>query len=232
MFVRLAKHPERAQAIVESALFVPLMCTAMFAVLWFSKFGVMQERAQFAMRYGMQVSNTQSYQIEQMYYALANGAAATPMPYSSAAPCSSAVTTDSTNAINQRQPLPAGAPTAQPYWTVPNPSVSCSQLFKITSGGGQDPWTMQYQMIATDSISATVSVTNALQKLFGTTKTVSASTVSYQPMSLQYILACATLNQFETPIASLLGPNLNDKGPFWNGYVEPGYDPKKACQTY
>ncbi len=232
MFVEFARHRERAQALVESALFVPLFCIALFAVLWFSKFGVMQERAQFAMRYGTQVSNTQSYQVEQMYYALANGAAATPMPYSSAAPCSSAVTTDSTNAINRRQPLPAGAPTAQPYWTVPNPNVSCSQLFKITSGGGADPWTMQYQTIATDSISATISVTNALQKLFGATKTVSAATVFYQPISLGYILACAKLDQFETPLEGLLAPNLNDKGPFWNGYVEPEYDPKKACQAY
>jgi hypothetical protein len=68
-------HLQRAQALVETAFFLPVLLLAMMAIIYFSQYGVLQSRAVEAVRYASLVTNPSSlagqnpapYSIEAMY---------------------------------------------------------------------------------------------------------------------------------------------------------------------
>ena len=46
------KHLSRGQTIIEFVVAMPIVLLALFAIVYFSKFGVVNERAELALRYG------------------------------------------------------------------------------------------------------------------------------------------------------------------------------------
>jgi len=53
---RRSRHGERGQTFVEAVVFFPLLIAMMFALIFFSRLGVLSERSQSAVRYGNMVS--------------------------------------------------------------------------------------------------------------------------------------------------------------------------------
>jgi hypothetical protein len=62
MIARL-RRDESGQALIESILFMPILLLALFGLLFFARYGVLDERAQMAVRYGGNVA----YQKGQLY---------------------------------------------------------------------------------------------------------------------------------------------------------------------
>jgi hypothetical protein len=65
---RAALRRQRGQAIVETAIFLPILLTAMFALIFFSRLGVLSERGESAVRYGQLVTfRNGSYTVGAVY---------------------------------------------------------------------------------------------------------------------------------------------------------------------
>ncbi len=159
----------RGQALVETALFLPLMLTALFAIIYFGRYGVLGERAQSAIRYGSMISYAQGgvYSAANIYDAMSNGSQA-PLP------CTSNVASDTAAALTQA--VPNTGPTAQPYW---QPDGAPSQASCTISGvgfGGPDYMAFHYFTVTRQSLTAGVSVPTILQGLLGSTGIVQAQT--------------------------------------------------------
>src|ERR1700726_808472 len=58
-------HVQRGQAIVETAIFIPLFLVLLYAVLYFGQVGVKQVRVQTAIRYGINTLPASTFKIEQ-----------------------------------------------------------------------------------------------------------------------------------------------------------------------
>ncbi|TAM56263.1 hypothetical protein EPN52_14190 [bacterium] len=159
----------RGQALVETALFLPLMLLALFSIVYFGRYGVLDERAQSAIRYGSMISYTQGgvYSAANIYAAMQYGPQG-PLP------CASNVANDTAAALTQA--LPNTGPTAQPYW---RPDGAAAQANCAISGlgfGGPDYMAFHYFTVTRQSLTAGVSVPTVLQSLLGTTGMVRAQT--------------------------------------------------------
>jgi TadE-like protein len=113
----------RGQAIVETAIFLPLALLTLWAVIWASQYAVMNERVQSAVRYSGLVSNQLNPYTQYSFYALYNSlgvySSNSPLP---AATCNAPTTDALTNSGSY--PGPASAP----FWlaTPSAPTVQCS----------------------------------------------------------------------------------------------------------
>jgi TadE-like protein len=115
----------RGQAIVETAIFLPLALLTLWAVIWASQYAVMSERVQSAVRYSGLVSNQLNPYVQYSFYVLYNslGTASSnsPLPQETC----NAPTTD---ALTNSGSYPG--PTSAPFWlaTPSAPTVTCSSL--------------------------------------------------------------------------------------------------------
>jgi hypothetical protein len=114
---------QRGQTIFETAIFLPLMLGAMFSIIYFSQYGVLQERAFQASRFSSLVSNssaTSGFTLQNLYHELhREGADQTDPGFpSSALSCATTAASDGVNALTQGESLPSGhpGPTAPPYF--------------------------------------------------------------------------------------------------------------------
>jgi hypothetical protein len=116
-------HAQRGQTLPESAFFLPIVLLALFGTIYVSKFWVVAERTQLAIRYGSPATNPSAdYNVANIYNAATNPAAAT---------CTSAPLT----VLWDGAPLPG--PTSAPYWlpaTTPASSSTCSPAFSKNQG--------------------------------------------------------------------------------------------------
>jgi hypothetical protein len=113
----------RGQAIVETAIFLPLTLLTLWAVIWVAQYGVLSERVQSAVRYSGLVSNQLNPYVEYSFYVLYNSLGAvssnSPIPQSTC----NAPTTD---ALTNSGSYPG--PTTAPFWlaTPSAPVVACA----------------------------------------------------------------------------------------------------------
>ncbi len=183
---------ERGQAVVETALVIPLILVGMLALIYAGQAGVAMERAQTAVRYGGLVSQKMSGpSIEAMYQAYGAGLPS-PTPYTSPAPCASAAA-DTAAALDQAQVLPSSAPTSfpptPPYWQVPSPSAACTIGERQVSDYGLPGVTTDLAEQATISLSAPVPVPPSLAAIMPPI-VAHESMVVYLPLSVADLLYC------------------------------------------
>lgn len=159
------KHAQRGSTLVETTLFLPVVLLALFAVLYFARFGVLAERAQSAVRYGAVVAyqSTNVYSATNIYAALQHGGAPAGL-------CTSDVSTATANALDGPR---ANAPT-QAFWSSDTaPTASCTLS---TVGFNGASWAaFHYFTVTQHQVNAAISPPAYLSSLLGSTGTVSAS---------------------------------------------------------
>jgi hypothetical protein len=109
-------HYTRGQTIIEFVVAMPIVLLALFAIIYFSQYGVVNERAELALRYGgiVAFNDTQNvYSAADIYYNLSSGYTNCPAP--------------PLGILNGGGPFPG--PTSPPFWQpttdVSVPSSSC-----------------------------------------------------------------------------------------------------------
>jgi Flp pilus assembly protein TadG len=122
----------RGQAIIETALFLPLALLTLFAVIWASQYAVMSERVQSAVRYSGLVSNQLNPYTQYSFYVLYNSLGAmssnSPIPVQT---CNN----PTTDALTNSGSYPG--PSSAPFWlaTPAAPTVSCSSAPAVFNVG-------------------------------------------------------------------------------------------------
>ena len=162
-------HARRGQALVETALFLPLMLIALFSIIYFGRYGVLDERAQSAIRYGSMISYGQGgvYSAANIYDAMQYGLQA-PLP------CAGSVAGDTVAALTQA--VPNTGPTAQPYWRPDGAAAQANCTISGVGFGGPSYMAFHYFTVTRQSLTAGVAVPTVLQAILGTTGTVQAQT--------------------------------------------------------
>ncbi|GAC1576501.1 MAG: hypothetical protein NVS3B7_09430 [Candidatus Elarobacter sp.] len=158
-------HSQRGQALIETAIFLPVALLALFAILYFGRFGVLEERAQSAVRYGATVSYETAgrYSAANLYATLAANAAP-------AGVCPAGVTSDTVTVLNGLQ---GGAP-AQGYFTVnPTPSATCTMTTAAITGAA--PEAFRYFAVTSHAVSGKIDVPSFLSSALGSSGGVAAS---------------------------------------------------------
>lgn len=158
-------HAQRGSVLIETVIFVPITLLVLFAILYFARFGVLEERAQSAVRYGAMVSyeTAARYRAADVYATAAANAAPS-------AVCPAGVATDTLNAMNGAQ---SGSP-AQGFFT-PDSAATATCTIGTTSFAGSTPDAYRFFTVTTHAAGGTVSVPAYLGTLVGLTGNVSAT---------------------------------------------------------
>jgi len=211
---------ESGQALTETALFLPLATLGLFGLLYFTRVGILQERAQYAVRYSSEVA-AQTAGLQAMYTALyvatQNGGA---MPQPQGADCSAGIASAATAALlgNEAGPLPVA--TAQPYFRSDSTLVaSCAEGTATLKNSGNPFIAMQYAMTTTTAISGSISAPGFLRALLPANFAVAAQRSVLAPAPPAVILYCSP--KITPGVTSALGPT-------YAGITGPGANPH-AC---
>lgn len=149
----------------ETAIFLPVALLVMFAIIFFGRFGVLEERAQSAVRYGATVSYDPAthYRAADIYTALAANAAPSGM-------CPATVATDTKSVLNGGQS--AGA--TQGFF---KPDRAAAATCTVATAGFTSTATDAFRYVTVTSHTATgnLDVPPLLSGLSGVTGNVSAS---------------------------------------------------------
>jgi hypothetical protein len=162
----VTSHARRGQALVETVVFLPVALIALFGIIFFSRYGVMTERAQSAVRYGALVAfgHQSTYSAANIYGAIAAGG----ISVNSACPAN--VVPDTVNALSHQN---AAGPTPAPYWRPDSAAATCTQTAVAFAG---PPWAAFHTLaITSQTATATLSVPAFLTKLLGTSAVTTAS---------------------------------------------------------
>lgn len=160
------KFISRGQTIIEFAVAMPIVLLVLFAVMYFSKFGVVSERAELAVRYGGIAafnSGSSEYGAANIYYNISGGLPACPTP--------------PTAILNGGGPFPG--PTSAPFWQpstdVTAPSSSCTS--GATGFGGSQFIASHFWGSSTVEVQASVDVPPYLRPALGGSNSGKADTV-------------------------------------------------------
>lgn len=211
---------QRGQALYETAIFIPLFLTLLYGILYFGQISVKQERVQTATRFGLSTLPSSDFTVESAYntyttYTSANKNVA--MPALSPTPCPASATAQTSNAFNQAQTSPTSAPSAQPYWQMTSPTISCLITFlpvSKTNDMGNDGMSFinETNVRITGSVAASPYLTSFLPSSYA----ISGSFNDYLPATFDEQIACTMLGQF--------GGNINGFGMTLAQAFEPGTD--------
>ena len=174
---------QRGQTIIEFVVAMPIVLLALFAIMYFSQFGVVSERAELALRYGgiaAYNSNGNEYSAANIYYNASGALPACPTP--------------PVQILNGGGPFPG--PTSPPFWRpstdITPPSSSC------TSGaygfGGSQFIASHFWGQTQVNVQASVDVPAYLQAALGGANSGSANTTLtfIHAASPGMILYCST----------------------------------------
>lgn len=158
-------HAQRGNALFETVLFLPVALVVMFAVLYFARFGVLEERAQGAVRYGAAVSyeSASKYSAADIYDAVALHAPA-------ATACTAGVAADTVTVLGGTGP----SGSARPFWQ-PDHAAAATCTGTTANLGGASWAAYNYIMVTKHSVSASIDVPAYITSVLGTTGNVSAS---------------------------------------------------------
>jgi len=234
------RHAQRGQTLLETALFLPLMLLAMFGIIYFSQYGVLQERSLQGARFATLISNggnNTGFTLESMYHELhreGNNQTNAGFP-SDVTSCASTAKTDAVNALTQGETLPSGGvgATAPPYFQpdtgTASTETSCSgQSISLTSSAPNDAnWYFVAQLTDVQADKAAPSwIQHALPGV--STGHVRGAMVSLRAAAPDDILYCSP--GFAMAVANGLGAVEPEplSGPF-AGYATPPPTAKHSC---
>jgi hypothetical protein len=157
----------RGQTLLEFVFAMPLALFALFAIIYVSRFAVISERAELALRYGaIAAFNTQSgaYSAANIYQSI-NGANYCPAP--------------PLTMLADGSPLPG--PTSAPFWQpdtdVPTPSSTCAP--GASGFGGSQFIASHFWAITTMNVQAGLDVPPYLRSALGTNATSANTTATF-----------------------------------------------------
>ena len=172
---------ERGQALVETVIFLPVALIALFGIIYFSRNGVLAERAQGAVRYGALVSYATApvYSAADMYGAIAAGGAAR------STACPANVQPDTIKALSEQN---GSGATPSPYWRPDTATATCAATTLSFSG---PPWAAFHVLAVTSqTATATTAVPPFLTKMLGSTADASATFGYVRSLSPSAIMYC------------------------------------------
>jgi len=231
------RHPQRGQAFLETVAFLPLFILVLTAIIYFSQYGVLQERAFAAVRYAQLVTNNQgygsAYSLEAMYHELEREGNNTQNPAAPGYTCYSdsngSTQGSAQNALVQAQAAPnpnpgstaAPAASAPPYFQ-PSSAANAACNSSAMTFDGASPLATNFYTIESVDLSALQNIPNPLQMILGgPAGKIHAAMSVVRPAPANYLLYCAP--SFTTTLADSLGA-LEPKplaGPY-AGYQPPG----------
>jgi len=112
--VRVVRHAERGQALVETAISIGGFLLVLYAIIWVAQTAVVAGRLQLGVRYGSVMTSEISPYVDYSLYATYNSVASPSMP-------AYACTAPPVGILNDSAPLPA--PPSAPFWQPPSASV-------------------------------------------------------------------------------------------------------------
>lgn len=195
----------RGQALVETAIALPVFLLALFGVVWALQSGVLGERVQLLARYGGMVSAQSNPYDGYSFYAAYRAAAGTPV----VAPCP----TPPAALIADGAPVAAPAQPTQPFWqaAATTTSATCSRAIASAAGLSAPKLLTRAQF----AIAAQNDVPPLLQSALGSVSTWSASLNHFQSPDMGALIACYPELQsaFEASVAPAANPGGSPPAP-------------------
>jgi hypothetical protein len=196
------RQSERGQALVESALFMPLFLIAMFALIFFGRLGVTSERAQTAVRYANLVTfrNGQAYTAATLYdllNELLNPTASElgPLclqPNSLTGSPNNTISAAAYAALTQSQPniTATPLPNAKSFW-VPDSILTpaCNPLSVALTSGTYNVANLPVS-VTSFQVQGQINTPSYLQPLLGTSRTAGASMAFLNVATPNMLVAC------------------------------------------
>lgn len=177
---KLLSRNSRGQTLIEMVVAMPIVLLALFGIIYVSRFGVVNERAELALRYGsIDVFDAGSNQ-----YSAAN-------IYSNLSGIVPACPTPPVSILTGTGPFPG--PTSAPIWQPDSDVAKTSGCTAGTYGfGGSQFIASHFFAESTSSISAGIDVPYYLQKLIGSHTTAATSASFLHAAYPAIILYCST----------------------------------------
>jgi hypothetical protein len=151
-------HAQRGQALLETVIFLPIALLLLFGILYFARFGVLEERAQSAVRYGAAVSyeNASQPAAAQIYAALAANARPSGL-------CPANVATDTVSALDGAQ----SGSQAQGFW---KPDSAAAATCTVSTVGFTASTTDAYRYftVTSHSVGGVLTVPSYVAAVVGT----------------------------------------------------------------
>lgn len=170
----------RGQTLIEMTIVLPVVLIALFGIIYVARFGVVDERAQLALRYGGItgfITGSGAYSAANIYANLDPSSVPQPCP------------TPALGAFSDSSPFPG--PTSAPFWQ-PDATGSTAPCSPAVFGMGGAQFLASHYFSATSlNVSATVNVPSYIQSLLGQTSSVSASETFVHPAFPGMILYCS-----------------------------------------
>ena len=197
----------RGQALVETAIALPVFLLAMWGVIWALQTGVLGERVQLVARYGGMVSAEINPYQQYSLYAAYSAAAGSPLPSACATPPPALLTGGA--------PLAAPATATLPFWQPStgsaSTSITCGRA--LTNGSGLSaPMLLGNAQI---SVSAASNAPTALQSVVGAQPQRSASLMGFESPDMSILVGCYDELQsaFEHSVAPATDPSSGSTAP-------------------
>ncbi len=190
----------RGQALIETAIALPLFLLAMFGVIWALQTGVLGERVQLVARYGGMVSAEINPYQQYSLYAAYQAAAGSPLPTTCATPPPALV--------SDGAPLVAPATGTLPFWQPSTGSASTSMTCgrTLTTGSGLSaPMLLGNAKI---SVNAASDAPTALQPLIGAQQQRGATLTGFESPDMAIMIGCYSelQNAFEHSVNPATDP--------------------------
>ena len=172
----------RGQALIEITIALPIVLLALFGIIYVARLGVVDERAQLALRYGGIagfITGSGAYSAANIYANLNPSAIPQPCP------------TPAMGAFSDTNPFPG--PSSAPFWQ-PDASSNSAPCAPAVYGLGGAQFLASHFFSATSlTVNATVDVPPYLQSVLGkNASAVSASETFVHPAFPGMILYCST----------------------------------------
>lgn len=191
----------RGQALIETALALPVFLLALFGVIWALQSGILGERVQLVARYGGMVSTQSNPYDRYSFYAAYTAAAGTPL----VAPCPTPPPTLIADTAPIAPPAQATQPFFQPKQNTTTTSASCGHV--VENAGLTIPKLLVRAQFA---VSTQNDVPSYLQSALGSVSTWSASLNQFQSPDMGALVACYP--ELQTAFQASVAPAQNPGG--------------------
>ena len=211
MFVNRRPRYDRGQALLETAIALPLELTTLFGIIFFSRLGVVAERSQRAVRYGAEVVPPPTY-LPQMYEALYdalthhNGQ----LQKTNITTCPGVIQTEVQSAVTNNENRPLHLAAAQTYWSPDTAAVASCSINTVVV-----PFVSSYNEVFTLGIAESLKVAvdskinppSYLSALFPGSLDASATDYSLNPVTPTLVLSCTPT--ITDPVVEVMWPSFS-----------------------
>jgi hypothetical protein len=168
----------RGQTLIELVVAMPIVLFTLFAIIYVSRFSVMNERAELALRYGAIAAfnnSSNAYSAANIYQNLSGALPACPTPPAAI--------------LSGGGPFPG--PTSAPFWR-PDSTQTPSCMSGATGFGGSQFIASHFWATTTVNVAASVNVPQYLQKAIGATGNANTTETFIHAAYPGIILWCST----------------------------------------